>query len=355
VTLQRFGAGRHIYEVDPIWEAMSGSWEDPDANGITVDKDDTVHVLRTSTAAMVSLTTSGEPIAEWKIPIPPGSRLLHAPDFVEAPPPDMSAAAYPHSVVANANGELVVPDNHENTVRKYSATGTLLETLGSPGNPSDTGVDQSIGAVVPIGIAAGPFNGPADVTFAPSGDMYVADGYRNARIHCFSDAGELRFSFGSPGSGPGEFRLPHAVAVHPDGRLIVADRENNRLQFFDLTGHFLHSWTDLTRPSGIAIDTEGYIYVVELGSYATFWRFIARDSQSPPSRFTIFDPAGRVVARWGERDASLPGSFFVPHCIALDSDGCIYIGETNSIIEQGLGDGPPSGARGIHKFVPVKD
>ena len=66
--------------------------------------------------------------------------------------------------------------------------------------------------------AAGPFNGCTNVAIAPNGDLYMADGYGNARVHCFSPDGTLRFSWGEPGTGPGQFHLPHSIAVAADGR-----------------------------------------------------------------------------------------------------------------------------------------
>src|SRR5581483_8410615 len=84
-----------------------------------------------------------------------------------------------------------------------------------------------------------PFNHPADVTVAPSGDIYVADGYANSTVHRFAPDGTLRRTWGRPGRGPGEFTTPHAVRVHPDGRVIVADRENDRVQVFSPDGEYL--------------------------------------------------------------------------------------------------------------------
>ena len=78
----------------------------------------------------------------------------------------------------------------------------------------------------------GPFNHPTNLALGPGGEMYVADGYGNCRVHKFSPEGELLHSWGEPGEGPGQFNLPHGVGVDRSGRVAVADRENDRVQFF---------------------------------------------------------------------------------------------------------------------------
>src|SRR5439155_5549931 len=99
-----------------------------------------------------------------------------------------------------------------------------------------------------------PFNHPADVAVARNGDIYVSDGYGNSSVHCFSAQGQLKHSWGRPGSGPGEFTTPHAVWVDNDDRVLVADRENNRVQYFDAAGAYLGEWTDFYHPMDIYVD-----------------------------------------------------------------------------------------------------
>ena len=94
---------------------------------------------------------------------------------------------------------------------------------------------------------AGPdtFNLPTDVGFSPGGDIYVSDGYGNARVVKFSSDGTYLSEWGSRGTGPGEFGLPHGIAVDEDGRVYVVDRDNRRVQVFDGDGMFLDEWTEL--------------------------------------------------------------------------------------------------------------
>src|SRR5436309_1949925 len=83
----------------------------------------------------------------------------------------------------------------------------------------------------------------------PDGDLSVTAGYGNARDHRFSAEGRLLRSWGEPGAGPGQFNLPHGIAVLADGRVLVADRENDRIQLFDPEGKYLDQWTQVQRPT----------------------------------------------------------------------------------------------------------
>jgi len=183
--------------------------------------------------------------------------------------------------------------------------------------------------------SAGPFNCCCNVCIAANGDMFVADGYGNARVHHFSADGALLNSWGDVGTGPGQFHLPHGIALDGDENVIVCDRENDRLQFFDRAGNFLYLWTDVLRPTDVAIDKDGLIYVSELwrpmeaGQGSFVHGFADHDL---PGRVSVFRPDGKVVARWGadSGDRAAPGNFIAPHGLALDSKGSLYVAEVSS-------------------------
>ena len=105
--------------------------------------------------------------------------------------------------------------------------------------------------------AAGPFNHPTEMMAHPNGDIYVTDGYRNARVHRFTRDGRLVKSWGAPGKGEGEFHLPHSIAFDPDGKLYVADRSNKRIQIFSPDGDFLGQWTGMGGPNDITRGKDG--------------------------------------------------------------------------------------------------
>jgi sugar lactone lactonase YvrE len=231
-----------------------------------------------------------------------------------------------HGITAGPDGAIYCVDDGHHAVRKFSPTGELLLTLGTPEQPSDTGYDGH--DLETIRCSAGPFNRCTSLAVGLTGDLYVADGYGNARVHRFSPRGELLRSWGEPGGGPGQFRIPHGIDVLPDGRVVVADRENNRLQFFDPEGTYLEEWTDLQRPCAIDLDAEGRIYVAEL---------IMGDRSG---RVSVFDRNGALLARWGEYGCE-PGNFIAPHGIAVDARGDVYVAEVCWTLAGRHGKVPP--------------
>ena len=108
-----------------------------------------------------------------------------------------------------------------------------------------------------------PFNHPSDIAFAPDGGFYVADGYGNGRIHRFDADGAPITSWGSVGTTPGAFLTPHGICVLSDGRVIVADRENSRVQSFTADGELLAVWDAFLRPQDVVADAEDRIHVCD--------------------------------------------------------------------------------------------
>jgi len=173
-----------------------------------------------------------------------------------------------------------------------------------------------------------------NVATGANGDMYISDGYGNSRVHRFAADGTLITSWGSPGSGPGEFNLPHGIAVDRSGRVYVADRENSRIQIFSSDGMFLMSWDWVNRPDDLFIDADENLYIAELG-----WSTPARPQphyrlmtcppvgHDPVARVTVCDLDGKIIARIGGANPVLPGNFIAPHGLSVDSKGDLYVGE----------------------------
>ena len=89
-------------------------------------------------------------------------------------------------------------------------------------------------------------------------------GTGNARMHKFSPEGTLLLSWGSPGTGTGQFRVPHGVWIDKEGRVLVADRENDRVQVFTQEGEHLTTWpTKLIGPALFYLDDEDIVYIPE--------------------------------------------------------------------------------------------
>jgi DNA-binding beta-propeller fold protein YncE len=217
----------------------------------------------------------------------------------------------PHGMCLGPNGAYFFVDRAAHAVAKVGGDGTKLFELGSRHHPSDTGWTPENRTVLR---PAGPFNYPTDVALAGDGGFYVSDGYRNARVHKFDSAGELVFSWGEPGSGPGQFNLVHSVWEHGE-RVYVADRENHRIQVFTLSGAYLDQWSGFVQPTDIYIDRQEIVYVSELGG-----------------RVSLLDLTGAVIARIGSPDerSPTPGRFVSPHGIFADRHGDFYVSEVTT-------------------------
>jgi len=169
----------------------------------------------------------------------------------------------PHGLYVHSDGTVWVtdgggPDGMDprrngkgHQVFQFAPDGTLLMTLGRPGVAGD-GPDT--------------FNRPSDVVVAPNGDIFVADGHggsSNARIVKFSKDGTFLEAWGRRGSAPGEFSIPHSLAIDARGRLFVGDTDNYRIQIFDQDGRFLEEWRQYGRPSGLYIDENDRLFVAD--------------------------------------------------------------------------------------------
>lgn len=327
------------FTVDDAWAKVPDDYAHLDVAGVDTDGDDTVYLLTRQRDGVVVLDGDGTVRAAW------GDGIF----------------TNPHGLTVAPDGTVYCVDCFDHTVRRFTPDGRLLQTLGTPGEATDTGYVRG-GAFVVHGNetvvrAAGPFHGCTNLAIAPDGDLYIADGYGNCRVHRFSADGEWVSSWGEVGIGPGQFHLPHGIAVTADGRVLVADRENERIQVLDADGRFLQAWTDVQRPTDLAVDGAGLVYVSELWrprGTATFTRGVT--PHDLPGRVTVLDPDGGVVARWGAstvmRDA--PGNFIAPHAISVDTAGAVYVAEVTGTFGVRPGRVPASmGGHQLQKFTPV--
>jgi hypothetical protein len=242
-------------------------------------------------------------------------------------------SARPHGITAGHDGFIYCVDEVRHAVFRFDRTGSLVATIGTSGVPSDTGIDYTISDLqartATISRSAGPFNHPTGLAVAVNGDLYVADGYGNARIHRFTAEGELVASWGEPGVASGQFHIPHALIIDSEDRVLVADRENERIQVFSTDGDYVEEWGDVQRPAGLALASDGLVYVAELScapGYASWTRPPVRSRK--PSRLSVLDRRGRVVARFGAGDdPCVPGVMAAAHGIAVDSAGDVYVAE----------------------------
>ena len=198
-----------------------------------------------------------------------------------------------HAVRVDAEDNIWTADVGTHVVLKLSPEGRVLLALGRMRVPGDD---------------VGHFNQPTDIAFDREGNVYVADGEGNSRVLKFDKYGNLLLGWGMKGAGPGQFDLPHSIAV--DGDLVyVGDRENTRIQIFDRNGRFLREWK-LGHPFGLFVTPDHFIYMAD----------------AIASRILKIDRNGNVV---GVLSGPEPGKgrHFDPHQIAVDKDNSIFTAE----------------------------
>lgn len=201
-----------------------------------------------------------------------------------------------HGMRIDPQGNLWVTDIGRHTVHKFTRQGDLLLTLGEARRP---------------GAGERQFNKPTDVAFGADGAVYIADGYGNSRVMKFSADGKFLTTWGTPGKGPGEFHLPHSIRVDSQGRVLVGDRENNRVQVFDSAGKLLAIWPGFA-PYGLALAGDGTLLVAD----------------GRANQVLRVSATGEVLQRIGSRGAG-PAQFQMPHGIHVTPAGVIYVAEVN--------------------------
>ena len=217
---------------------------------------------------------------------------------------------FPHGLYIDKQNNVWVTDGQAKDGRgdqvfKFSAEGKVLLTLGKAGVAGDS---------------EDTFNQPSAVIVAPNGDIFVGDGHggkSNARIVKFDKNGKFIKTWGTHGSGPGEFNVPHTLAFDSKGRLFVGDRANNRIQIFDQDGNFIEQWTQFSRPSGIFIDKHDMIYVADSESNSKphpGWKRGMRVG---------YVKDGSVIAFIPDPEAN-PINTSAAEGVAVDSKGTIY-------------------------------
>tara|TARA_B100000745_G_scaffold134353_1_gene87781 strand:+ start:213 stop:1130 length:918 start_codon:yes stop_codon:yes gene_type:complete len=264
-TKEIVGSGKYTYEVDYHWAKLPEGWSMP-AAAVFGDSQDKVYCFnRDPDHPIVIFDREGNYLSSW------GGGLF----------------AFPHAIILDKEDNVWLVERNNGQIMKFTKDGELLFTLGEKGFRSDTGADNTdFGSngwqLVTHGGA--PFNLPAGIALNDAGEIFVADGYANARVHKFAADGTHLLSWGEPGSGPGEFQLPHGAWIDSRGRLLIMDRENDRIQVFSQDGEHLDSWdTKLIGGAVVCVDNEDIVYCVEHNG----------------GLVSIMDLDGKRLAQWG--------------------------------------------------------
>ena len=233
--------GGQRYRVQPSWARLPGGRDLESLSQVAVDSRGHIYALQRADPPVVVFDPDGHFVSTI------GDGLI----------------LDSHGIAVDPQDRIWVVDRDAHQLVVFDKEGRLLMRLGERGRPR-------------LGL---PFNHPTDVAFAADGEIYVSDGYGNACVHRFSADGRHLGSWGEPGRGPAQFSTPHAVWVDKNNRVLVADRENDRIQIFDREGRFLTMWEDVYRPMDIFETPQGILV----------------SDQVP--RVTLFALDGRVAGR----------------------------------------------------------
>jgi DNA-binding beta-propeller fold protein YncE len=277
-------------------------------SGVDCDSRGNVFVIQRKSPPVLCFDSTGRLLRSW------GTSLIGR-------DPDMVGA---HGIRVDRDDFLWITDRARHLVRKFDPAGQLLLTLGTEGS-SGTGENQ--------------FNRPADVAFGPAGEVYVADGYGNSRVMKFDRTGKFVKTWGEKGAGPGQFDLPHTIVVGPDERIYVGDRYNSRIQIFDSDGNRKEIWPGFV-PCGLAFDRAGTLFVADGVSKVLQ---LNRRGQIVKSWGTDAEVLGLVPGQRTVPPIANPGGWrFVPHLLAADADGNLYLADVpNQMLHKLARHAPP--------------
>ena len=288
------GSGEHRYRVVENWAKLPDKWEFMDVGAVAVDSKDQVYVFNRGEHPMMVFDRQGNFLRSW------GEGV-----FKRA-----------HGLHIDAHDNLYCTDDGDHTVRRCATDGKIDLTIGIPGKPAPF-------------MSGEPFHRCTHTALSPKGDIYVSDGYGNARVHKYSPAGKLIMSWGESGSEPGQFNIAHNIATDDDGWVYVADRENHRVQVFDGNGKYETQWNNLHRPCGLYC-CRGKTRSFVIGELGPGMRVNLKAPNLGP-RLSIVDAKGKLISRLGGKEGPglEAGKFIAPHGLALDSKGDIYVGEVS--------------------------
>ena len=310
------GIGAYTYEPVENWAKLPPGWSFKEIGGVGVDANDNVFVFNRGEHPMIVFDREGNFLRSF------GEGL-----FPRA-----------HGIFMAPDDTVWLTDDGDHTVRQCTLEGKVLLTLGIAGKPAPY-------------MSGEPFHRCTHTAMSPQGDIYVSDGYGNSRVHKYAPNGKLLFSWGGPGTDPGEFNIAHNITCDADGWVYVADRENHRVQVFDGNGKYETQWNNLHRPCGLFMPPGKcpVCYIGELGAVQP----VSRNVPNLGPRITIVDNTGKRLSRLGGLGPGLgPTEFLAPHGLAVDSRGDLYVGEVSwTNWPQTFKDKPrPDNLRSLHKF-----
>jgi len=246
------GSGNFKFKVIQNWEKLPAGFSWRETAAVIADIEDNIYVFNRGNHPVIIFDRFGNYKSSW------GENVF----------------TRPHGLTLGPDETIFCADDGDHTIRKCTLDGRILMTLGNVGKAS---LYQS----------GNPFHRPTDIAFDPiTDDIYVSDGYGNSKVHKYSADGRLLFSWGQPGTDPGQFNIVHNIAT----------------------------------------DKDGYVYVGELGSGLS----VNRNMPNIGPRITILNTKGVKLTTLGSSGWGLnPGQFIAPHGIAVDSQENLYLSEVS--------------------------
>jgi peptidylamidoglycolate lyase len=218
----------------------------------------------------------------------------------------------PHGLTVDKQNNIWLTDVGLHQIFKFSHDGKLLMKLGVAKVPGNDSLH---------------FNLPTDIAVADDGNFYVSDGYGNSRVVKFSSTGKYLKAWGKLGNKPGEFIIPHAIAIDKNNTIYVADRQNNRVQLFDDSGNFLKELKNdaqVQQIPSIAIDKADHLFAIDYDPT------LQMDSTAKGSTVFEFDPSQHAMNHFGVTGSANRTNSWL-HDIAIDSKGNIFVGDITGL------------------------
>jgi peptidylamidoglycolate lyase len=218
----------------------------------------------------------------------------------------------PHGLTVDKDDNIWVTDVALHQIFKFNHEGRLLMKLGVPKVSGNDSLHFFL---------------PTDVAVANDGSFYVSDGYGNSRVVKFSSSGKYLFEWGTHGNKPGQFDIPHGIALDESGNVFVADRQNNRIQIFDRNGTFLKDLKNnesVTQLPSLTIDKGQNLFAIDY-DFTTVPDTVVKGS-------TIFkyDSTESIIFHFGATgEKNRTPSWF--HDISVDNQGNIYVGDIRGL------------------------
>jgi sugar lactone lactonase YvrE len=250
------------------------------------------------------------------------------------------AWAFAHSVRIDKDDNIWAIDKGSDMVVKFNPAGRVQWVFGRRKESADPESKAWEHVTPPLPPEDGLFRQPTDVAWDSKGNIYVSDGYINSRVAKFDASGDWVTSWGTPGTGPGQFNLPHAIAIDGKDNIYVGDRSNHRIQVFNTEGTFLRMFSIDVPPDPTTRAVNGRTPTGErltqligapnslcITPGANQVLFVGETTY--PGRIFKVALDGTVLGVIGKSGRQL-GRFSGAHAIACPSEHEIYVAETSN-------------------------